>query len=281
MKTYPSIDYKVITTIPIYAFDKLDGSNIRAEWSSKKGFWKFGTRRRLLDNTDLILGDAPSLIKEKYEEDLSKIFYDNKWGRVLCFFEYYGENSFAGNHEEDEEQTVTLIDINPFKKGILPASQFIKLTEKVDIPNVLYYGRINATFLSDVRSGKLPGITFEGVVCKGVKGREVKMFKVKTRDWIEEIRRIFHGNTYMLNTLLDSIEEELSDESYRKRSFCTNCFNTGRLSPVCYKCGDVVEPMSYHAQPPKKKASKTRWREFFKKEYPQYDFSYVWKNRVR
>ncbi len=281
MKTYPSIDYKVITTIPFYAFDKLDGSNIRAEWSRKKGFWKFGTRRRLLDNSDPMLGDAPTLVKEKYEEDLSRIFYDNKWGRVLCFFEYYGENSFAGNHEEDEEQTVTLIDINPFKKGILSAPQFIKLTEKVDIPNILYYGKINATFLSDVRSGKLPGMTFEGVVCKGVKGKQIKMFKIKTREWIEEIRRVFHGNTFMLNTLLESIEEEMSEGSYRKRSFCINCFNTGRLSPVCYKCGAEVVPMSYHAQPPKKKASKTRWREFFKKEYSQHDFSYVWKNRVR
>ena len=279
MKSYPSIDYQIITTIPIYAFDKLDGSNIRAEWSRKKGFWKFGTRRRLLDKTDPMLGDAPKLVKEKYEEDLSKIFYDNKWGRVLCFFEYWGENSFAGNHEEDEEQTVTLIDINPFKKGILPPAEFLKVAAGLDMAKWLYRGRVNPTLLSEVRSGKLSNMTFEGVVCKGVKGKQLVMFKIKSRAWIEEVRRVFHGNTNRLNELLDTVEEQMSSESYRKRSFCPNCFLVGRLAPLCYKCGAQALPLSYSAQAPKVKASKYRWREFFKKEYPKLDFGHIWKNK--
>ncbi|MEE9509788.1 MAG: hypothetical protein V3V81_04780 [Candidatus Bathyarchaeia archaeon] len=284
MKSYPTISYDVITTIPIYAFDKLDGSNIRAEWSRKKGFWKFGTRKRLLDKHDLMLGDAPILVKEKYEEDLSKIFYDNKWGRVLCFFEYHGENSFAGNHEEDEEQTVTLIDINPFKKGILSAPQFIKLTEKVDIPNVLYYGRVRSDFINKVRNSLLPGLTFEGVVCKGVKGREIKMFKIKSRVWIEAVKEKFQDNGNKLNELLDRVENSLDDsvpDDYRQRSFCPNCFVAGRLGNLCYKCGAQSLPMSYDAQPPKMTASKTRWRSFFKQNYPKLDFGRIWKTRKR
>jgi hypothetical protein len=43
MKTYPSISRDIVGQ-PIYAFDKLDGSNIRAEWSKKNGFHKFGSR---------------------------------------------------------------------------------------------------------------------------------------------------------------------------------------------------------------------------------------------
>lgn len=45
MITYPSLDYYFdYPEIYIYAFDKLDGSNIRFEWSRKRGFYKFGTR---------------------------------------------------------------------------------------------------------------------------------------------------------------------------------------------------------------------------------------------
>ena len=48
MKQYPSISGKLVNT-KIYAFDKLDGSNIRGTWSKKRGFYKFGTRTQMLD----------------------------------------------------------------------------------------------------------------------------------------------------------------------------------------------------------------------------------------
>jgi len=40
MLEYPTIKKEVIN-IPIYAFDKIDGSNIRVEWGPKNGFYKF------------------------------------------------------------------------------------------------------------------------------------------------------------------------------------------------------------------------------------------------
>ena len=51
MKEYPSIPYRIHGDLDIIAFGKYDGSNIRAEWSQKKGFYKFGTRKRLLDES--------------------------------------------------------------------------------------------------------------------------------------------------------------------------------------------------------------------------------------
>ncbi len=43
MKTYQSIEHTVSHDIPVIVFDKLDGSNIRAEWNRKqKKFYKFG-----------------------------------------------------------------------------------------------------------------------------------------------------------------------------------------------------------------------------------------------
>jgi len=39
VKTYPSIDAKICDG-QYYVFDKLDGSNIRAEWSKKQQLYK-------------------------------------------------------------------------------------------------------------------------------------------------------------------------------------------------------------------------------------------------
>ena len=117
MKEYPSIA-NVVQNIPVYAFDKIDGSNIRAEWSRKKEFYKFGSRHRLLGDDDPLLGEAIEIINNKYHDDLSRIFVNQRHERCIVFFEFYGANSFAGNHC-DEPHDVKLIDVNPYKKGIL------------------------------------------------------------------------------------------------------------------------------------------------------------------
>jgi len=92
MKTYPSIP-KEISIKPIYAFDKLDGSNIRAEWSKKRGFYKFGTRRKLLDPNEEVFGCA-ILIQERYSEHLSKIFREKRWNKAIAFFELHAPDSY-------------------------------------------------------------------------------------------------------------------------------------------------------------------------------------------
>jgi hypothetical protein len=74
MKSYPSIPKKV-SEDPVYLFDKLDGSNIRAEWTKKNGFAKFGTRNRLMSPEEPF-GKAIPLIMDTYAQDLEKIFLD-------------------------------------------------------------------------------------------------------------------------------------------------------------------------------------------------------------
>ena len=44
MKSYPSIPKFSFGDIKLHTFDKLDGSNLRFEWTKKKGWYKFGTR---------------------------------------------------------------------------------------------------------------------------------------------------------------------------------------------------------------------------------------------
>ena len=274
MNKYPLIEYKVDGTISIYAFDKLDGSCIRAEWTAKKGFWKFGTRRRLLDETEF-LGKAIRIIREKYEEDLSRIFYANKYGKVLCFFEFWGENSFAGNHVENENHTVTLIDVNPYKIGILPPKIFIDLFGNLDIPNVVYCGKVSFSFIEKVRESKVVGMTYEGVVCKGMKNGLRIMFKIKSKKWIERVKGKYGSGCDLLDKTELMIE---GSKRYRQRRFCPNCFKNGTLSPICV-CGNVALDMSFEAQPPRKRASKTRWRKFFSTWYPNLDFGVYWKRR--
>ena len=62
MKIYPIISREIHRNIPIYAFDKLDGSNIRVEWAPKKKFCKFGSRNRLIGTDQEFLPEAIELI---------------------------------------------------------------------------------------------------------------------------------------------------------------------------------------------------------------------------
>lgn len=188
MESYPSIQ-KNILHVPIYAYDKLDGSNIRAEWTRKSGFSKFGTRTRLLGADEEPLGEAIGLFNEKYADDLAKIFVKQRWEKATAFFEFHGPNSFAGFHE-DEEHDVTLFDIHVFKKGLMEAKDFNKAFASVETAPILYHGNPTAQFVEDVRSGTLEGMTFEGVVCKGGldKKRRPIAFKIKNQAWLDRLK---------------------------------------------------------------------------------------------
>lgn len=204
MKQYPSITKHVRQDIYIYAFDKLDGSNIRAEWNHKRGFYKFGTKTQLIDESSKPFGMSISLIKEKYAADLETVFKDQKWKDAICFFEFWGPSSFAGNHSFEEDLTVTLIDVNPYKQGILEPQEFIKYFGHLDIAKVLYEGRISVELFDQVKQSTLPGMTFEGVVCKGASDTNARMpvmFKIKSKAWLERLREYCKGNDKLFTML--------------------------------------------------------------------------------
>lgn len=205
VKTYPSISYATESRLPIYAFDKLDGSNIRAEWTSKKGWHKFGTRHRLVDATDPIFGQAPKLITDKYGEPLAKALRDAGFDRAMCFFELWGPSSFAGMHNLEEKLTVTLFDVAPFNQGILMPDRFLKTVGHLDHAPLLYQGPCTEAFIEQVRSGTLSGMTFEGVVCKSANDKKTKMplmFKQKSRAWLDKLNEYCGDNTDLRNALI-------------------------------------------------------------------------------
>jgi hypothetical protein len=204
MKHYPSITKEVFHSIDIYAFDKLDGSQIRAEWNSKKGFYKFGTKNTLIDASVKPWGRAISLVNDKYEADLRKVFNDQKWKDAICFFELWGPSSFAGTHDFEESMTVTLFDVNPYKQGILEPREFIYFFGHLDVPKVLYTGQVSVELFDQVKQSTLSGMTFEGVVCKGAsqnKSHMPTMFKIKSQAWLEKLRTYVKGNENLFKML--------------------------------------------------------------------------------
>lgn len=202
MEIYPTIN-TAISDSPIIAFDKLDGSNIRAEWNRKNGFTKFGTRKRLLDKNEKPFGEAIDLFMETYSEDLTRIFRKERLERATAFVEFTGESSFAGFHE-DEPHEVTLFDLHVYKKGLLPAREFLKLFEdKVKIAPVLFEGKVTQDFIHSVRESTLEGMTFEGVVCKGGldNRRRPIAFKLKSQAWFDKLRNKYVDDDEMFEKL--------------------------------------------------------------------------------
>jgi hypothetical protein len=201
MKHYPSITKEVRNDIDIYAFDKLDGSQIRAEWNSKKGFYKFGTKNKLIDANSNSFGQAVPLIKDKFELDLAAVFKEHNWKDAICFFELWGPSSFAGQHDFKENLTVTLFDVNPYKQGILEPKEFITYFGHLDTPKVLYIGKVNTELFDKVKQSTMPGMTFEGIVCKGASDTFAKMpvmFKIKSKAWLNKLKELCKGNENLL-----------------------------------------------------------------------------------
>jgi hypothetical protein len=211
MKEYPSIlaaghllaqstaDY---LGRPFVAFDKLDGSNIRAEWDRKRGWHLFGSRRRLLDPSQPFLGQAIRLILDNYG-DGARAFTDDPALRrpheATAYFEFLGPHSFAGQHDPEvlkvpanEPFRVVLIDVNLHKQGLVSAEEFIEHFGHLGIPRVVHRGELTAEFISDVRTGKFD--TPEGVICKGGEGHGRWMAKVKTTAYHKRLREFFQDD---------------------------------------------------------------------------------------
>jgi hypothetical protein len=203
MKEYPSIPRSTgnaFRELPdAYVFDKVDGSNLRFEWSRKRGWHKFGTRARLFNEDDWQFGRAIPLFQRTLAEPLAKIFAAQHWDQGIVFAEHWGPSSFAGNHhapgtskplDPDEKMRLDLIDVAPHKQGILGPAEFVRLFSR--LPSAKFLGRFNWTrgFVDRVWRGEIDGITLEGVVGKMGHGKthDLVMAKAKTQAWVDRVR---------------------------------------------------------------------------------------------
>ena len=196
MKSYDSINYYGDNWgIPIIAFDKLDGSNIRAEYSPKRGFYKFGSRNAMIDENHEQFGFAVKLFKEKYEKALTEVFKSKKYRDSLsfvCFAELIGIKSSFGQHEfGNDEFDIVLFDISQYKKGFIPPKDFVKDFGHTGIPKVIYTGNLNKEFIESVKRndyGLSEGVIAKGIVTKKKGGDELYYCKIKTNDWFERLK---------------------------------------------------------------------------------------------
>jgi hypothetical protein len=194
MQQYPSIDgsAKSPLGVPCIAFYKYDGSNLRWEWSPKQGWYKFGTRRHLFDASDEVFGKAIPIFMNGMADEIVRRVKDHERGiqRITIFTEYFGPNSFAGKHDENDVMQLRLIDAFLFKRGFMDPRVFVKtFGDMPEAAEVVYQGTLNKQFIADVRAGKYP--VYEGVIAKG----EFGMVKIKTDAYFKRLNEVY-GTEY-------------------------------------------------------------------------------------
>jgi hypothetical protein len=193
MKHYETIDYYgKYWNLPIIAFNKIDGSNLRFEYSPKRGFYKFGTKNMIIDKKSEPFGFAIDLFLNKYSNNLTRIFKSKKFSNSLsfvCYAELFCETSKFGQHDfEHGNFDIILFDINQYKKGFISPKQFVEDFKEVGIPDIIYEGNLNKEFVNNVKNDKYN--LSEGVVCKGIipnkKENNLYYCKIKTNKWLED-----------------------------------------------------------------------------------------------
>jgi hypothetical protein len=198
MKSYPKIEHynKAPFGEHCYAFYKHDGSNFRAEWGRKRGWYKWGTRNVMIDKNTPFYGEAIDIFLNKYGQNLDDVFRIEypKVDSFVVFGEFLGPNSFAGKHVETDNMDVIIFDVNQHKRGFLPPKEFIENFGHLDIPKIIYQGEYNHELIKKVKANQF-GLE-EGVVCKGViktkkEGEVVWMNKIKTNQWIEKVKILY------------------------------------------------------------------------------------------
>ena len=180
------------------AFDKCDGSNMRYEWSKKRGWHKFGSRNQMIDTSHPFLGESIPLFLKKYAKQLEEVFRTNKRykdrDQYTVFCEFFGKESLAGMHKEKDPKDIVLFDIWKFKYGFIGPKDFVKDFGHLEIPKVVYEGVLTGKFADDVRNGVYN--VNEGVVCKGGSGgkKDVWMCKIKTYAYMKKLKEVYQDN---------------------------------------------------------------------------------------
>jgi hypothetical protein len=198
---YPKIpDSKNCPMGRCIAFEKYDGTNLHWVWEVELGWYAFGTRRDRFDLDDVGIAEfnsahsgldkAPEIFHRDFANPLEAIFRENPrydCSEITVFTEFFGSNSFAGMHKENDPKQLVLFDVQT-DNDIIGPEQFIEDFSEVNIARVVYRGKLTGRFGDDVREGKYN--VAEGVVCKGSSDR-LWMVKIKTYDYMKRLQNAF------------------------------------------------------------------------------------------
>lgn len=208
MKTYPTIEGPSKGHHDkCYTFLKYDGSNLRFEWSRKRGWYKFGTRKCMFDETNPIFGPAIPLFMEKFDKDLVDVFKKEKtfYGvqNVVIFGEYFGSKSFSGMHLPDDKMAFVPFDVNLHKKGFLGPKEFIDMFGHLKIAECISYNEnFGEQLIQSVRKEtidieskyEIKSSIPEGVICKGGTGHRLWMAKIKTERYKAALKELYQAD---------------------------------------------------------------------------------------
>lgn len=203
--TYPKIpDTTGCMLKKCWAFEKYDGTNMHWDFKGAK-FVSFGTRRdsfsfdedgfKEFADCHPEIADAPRV----FDESLSELLFCYHSGMTATVFtEYFGPNSFAGQHKPGDSMRHVVIDVMKGNKFLSP-DKFIDMfdgewrkkffTHPYDFAKPFYQGKYSGQLVEDIRNGKFP--VTEGAIIKGVYNKQVYMAKVKTNAYMERLKTQF------------------------------------------------------------------------------------------
>ena len=121
---------------------------------------------------------------------------------MTFYFEWYGENSFAGRHQEGDEMHLALTDVFIKKKGYIEPREYERMFRNsgVEVPELIYQGVLNADIINSIMDNDWtedccgwPTVK-EGVVFKRstlLPGQRRPSVKVKTRWWLNKLHSMY------------------------------------------------------------------------------------------
>jgi hypothetical protein len=185
------------------AFEKYDGTNIHWVWDPHGGFMSYGTRRdrfaitnggvRQFEQAHPELAGLDKLWDQ--EGKLEFFLMDNpKYNtakEIIIFTEYFGPNSFAGQHDPKDTKQLIIIDVQVDGK-IIPPDQFVEDFKQFNIARIIFQGKFSGQLFVDIRKGKHD--VKEGVVVKGTYSNQVYMAKIKTEAYLDRLKNEFKDN---------------------------------------------------------------------------------------
>lgn len=180
-------------------FRKYDGSNLRFEWGRKRGYYKFGTRRRLFDRSDGCYGPAIPMFLERIGGAVESAVLAG-WPKAegfVAYCEWYGPHTFAGQHDRawlrvdaNEPMQLRLLDVAVHRQSILSPAKYLDLFGPQPwAAEVVARGTLTGEVVESVRAGSL--VDGEGVVFKGGEGHSLWMAKAKTESYLKRLREVF------------------------------------------------------------------------------------------
>lgn len=216
MKHYDSIpriqDDGTLKGDMVVGYNKLDGQNFCVTYNCRKKTWgPYGSRTVSVDENSEQFGNTVKFFNNSsYKDILGNIIkeYSGKGNifngveEITFFFEWYGDNSFAGKHREGDKMHLALIDVFLKKRGYIEPKSYEMCFRNcgIELPDLIYSGPLNIDIIERVQKNDWtmsdcwnPNV-HEGVVFKRttlMKGQRRPSVKVKTKWWLDTLHSLY------------------------------------------------------------------------------------------